>query len=427
MAGISNPKQYTSASKPKEKRIFPYYAGYSEEFAESVIDSLGLHTDSKILDPWNGSGTTSIASYKKGLTSIGIDLNPVMILVSKASFLSKLDIPSLLPLAHSLLSKTLTLSKYTDNIDILEKWFTSESAHYLRSVENEINKMFVSQGAYLDLTDARNLSEISSLASFFYVVLFRTTRILVADFIGSNPTWIKSPKDESHRKVIDEAGFKKIFLNELEKLSNIKTYFTSPDATKINILMGDTKALPVESKSIDAIITSPPYCTRIDYAVATSLELAILRMPSDKYDQLRRALMGTSTVNKTVCSPSESWGKTCLNFLEQVKNHPSRASASYYYKNHVQYYESLYLSLKEASRVCKNEAYLIFVVQDSHYKNILNDLPLIVEEMSAYLGLIKEKRLDFTTKRTMSAIHIHSKKYIKSRESTESVLIFKKS
>lgn len=426
MAVISNPKQYTSASKSRGQKVFPYYAGYSEEFAESVIDELKLHQDSIILDPWNGSGTTSIASYKKGFKSIGVDLNPVMILVSKASFVSKLDIPSLMPLANNFLNRINLSEIETNGKDVLEKWFMPESAIYLRSVENEINKVFVSDAGYLDLTRAQNIEKTSSIAAFFYVILFRVVRKLISNFIGSNPTWIKLPKDESQRKIVDEDDFKRLYLSEVETVCQHNQFFSSPDSSKIDIILADTKSLPIESKSIDAIITSPPYCTRIDYAVATSLELAMLRMNLEEYNILRRALIGTSTVSKSVNIPSESWGATCLKFLDEVKNHPSRASGSYYFKSHVQYYESLFLSLEEASRVCKSGADLIFVVQNSHYKNILNDLALIVEEMGAGLGLMKKERLDFSTKRTMSSLNYHSKKYIKNRSNTESVLIFKK-
>ena len=426
MAGISNPKQYISASKSREQRIFPYYAGYSEEFAQSVLDELSLPKGSLILDPWNGSGTTSIACYKKGLKSIGIDLNPVMILVSKASFVSKLDIPSLLPLAHSLLNNVYIFPSYEGNIDVLEKWFSPESARFLRITEGQINKMFVSETSYLDLTNPKNLKNISSIAAFFYVILFRVARKLIAEFIGSNPTWIKSPKNESLRKKIDRNQLKALFLNEVTNLCRLESFFINPDSSMVDIIMGDAKALSIESESIDAVITSPPYCTRIDYAVATSLELAILRMPATEYDALRRSLIGTSTVSRTVCSPLENWGVTCLNFLEDVKNHPSRASKSYYYKSHVQYYDALYLSLKEVSRVCKSGADLVFVVQSSYYKNVFNDLAIIVEEMGASLQLKINQRFDFSTKRSMSTLNPSSKKYVKTRENTESVLIFKK-
>ena len=43
-----------------------------------------------------------------------------------------------------------------------------------------------------------------------------------------------------------------------------------------SILNVDSKKLNIKSNTIDLVITSPPYLTRIDYAVSTRLELEII-------------------------------------------------------------------------------------------------------------------------------------------------------
>lgn len=45
---------------------------------------------------------------------------------------------------------------------------------------------------------------------------------------------------------------------------------------------GTSTDLPVKSETIDLILSSPPYCTRIDYAIATLPELAILSVKGEK-------------------------------------------------------------------------------------------------------------------------------------------------
>ena len=41
-----------------------------------------------MLDPWNGSGTTTYAAAQLGHSSIWLDLNPVMVIVARARLLS---------------------------------------------------------------------------------------------------------------------------------------------------------------------------------------------------------------------------------------------------------------------------------------------------------------------------------------------------
>ena len=97
--------------------------------------------------------------------------------------------------------------------------------------------------------------------------------------------------------------------------------------------------------------------------------------------------MGTSTVPSTSGIADSKWGRTCNSFLEGVREHPSKASSGYYYKSHVAYFGSLYRSLRELARVLKDGGHLILVVQDSYYKDIHNDLPLIVAEMAEGLAV----------------------------------------
>src|SRR5204862_8362818 len=113
-----------------------------------------------------------------------------------------------------------------------------------------------------------------------------------------------------------------------------------------------------------------------------------------EFDYLRRSLIGTSTVSKTPLDVRAEWGPTCLQFLQKMYEHPSKASKTYYHKNHLQYFHSVHRSLGELSRVLKTNGKCILVVQDSYYKELHNDLPSIFVEMAQYHGLSLFQRVD---------------------------------
>ena len=185
-------------------------------------------------------------------------------------------------------------------------------------------------------------------------------------------------------------------------------------------------ALPLSDNEVDFVLSSPPYCTRIDYAVATAVELAVLGHPpfckDSSFGKLRRALLGTVTVPATFPSASPQWGKRCLAFLDELAAHESKASRSYYLKSHRQYYGSLYGSLEELRRVMKPEAQAVLVLQDSYYKDIHNDLPAIVTEMSEGLGMTVLSRTKFASKRTMASVNPRVAPYRDRRDATEEVI-----
>lgn len=426
---ITNPKRYTSSSKTSDECLFPYYAGYSKEFAEQLLSTLSLGSSSVVLDPWNGGGTTTQAASQMGLTSVGLDLNPVMVIVAKAALLPQHEVSSLIPLAQSLVEQAVARDDHGIVEDPLCEWLLPESTRFIRQLDSEINRTLVSHGRYVPLTTEKTLNQISALNAFFYVALFRAVRHLLKSFIPTNPTWIKRPAHSHQRKRPSRHVVHDIFIDEVRRLTQ---HLNRPRNSSVGengaatISLGNAEALSLPNASIDAIITSPPYCTRIDYAVATAIELSILRLNEELFNQLRRSLMGTSTVNAKAGSINQQWGATCARFLDAVYEHPSKASQGYYYKNHYQYFESLQSSITELTRVLKSQGSCILVVQDSYYKDIHNDVPTIATEMAKHAGMALRRREDFASNRSMVSMNQRAKKYLLSRKTVESVLCFER-
>lgn len=429
-ATISNPKRYKEPIV-SGARIFPYYAGFSGSFVRQLIASLQLKSDSIILDPWNGSGTTTKSALDLGFRAIGIDLNPAMVVVAKASLISDSDHKKV----FSILKKILDRLSHSETVaikrsdDPLETWLQPSSASYIRFLEYEINKILISPKNYRPLNNQKNLDSLSPIAAFFYVCLFKVTRKLLSDFVASNPTWIKNPKSKHQRKRPSRSFIANLFAQEVSSISSLSEINDSKHVNyrnHINLNIGNAESLSLASDSIDLIISSPPYCTRIDYAVSTSFELAVLGFSREEFIDLRRKLTGTSTVQKFNIDADSAWGPTCLDFLKNLQAHPSVASHGYYYKNHAQYFKSLSLSVAELSRVLKSSGLCFLVIQDSYYKDIYNDLPLIITEMASNAGLTLIRREDFKTSSSMAQVNAKSKRYLSSRIAIESVLIFKK-
>src|ERR1700678_3726619 len=86
-----------------QSRWYRYYAGFSERFARTALESARLSAEDWVLDPWNGSGTTTATAAALGLNVLGYDLNSVMVLVAKARCLYAGENSSLCPLASEVL------------------------------------------------------------------------------------------------------------------------------------------------------------------------------------------------------------------------------------------------------------------------------------------------------------------------------------
>jgi DNA modification methylase len=412
---LPTPKR-SRGSHDDSRNWFPYYAGFSGAFVGHVIQSL-LNDRGIVLDPWNGSGTTTRVARNLKRSAYGFDLNPVMTLVAKSHLLSVEVNKSLLSLGKELARGKRVLEV---DLDPLEAWFIPSSATHVRSVQAAVERALVghdSEGKRIPFDDW------TPLAAFYHVALFKACRELTKNFRTKNPSWYSLPLNPSQRVRPSRSAVKEAFLRHVRFLIDSHAPCKSGDPMpRVVVGTEDSSSLPLNDDSVNLVLTSPPYCTRIDYAVKTRLELAVLGVSHVAFSKLRRDLMGTTTISEIDPSPSSAWGDFCLAHLARIGEHPSKGSRTYYYKNHVQYFDRLYSSLEELARVLAPSGSAVLVVQDSWYKELHTDLARIVVDMAKPLGWRLYRQTDFRPEVTMSVIHGRGQPI--KRMPTESVLHF---
>ena len=414
-ADMPNPKRSLRDASGRDS-WYPFYPGFSTEFASWVLTNVADADGQTLLDPWNGSGTTTATAAQHGMRALGIDLNPAMVVIAKAKLLDPLDVASIRPLGRQIL-KTLATHRSTFSLDDepLVALFARDSAHVLRALERSVHALLVDAPHTPSVPIDDMVDRMSPLAAFFYVALFRTAKRLLHACAGTNPVWTRLNVPDRNRPRPTEDRIREVFTGETEAmLASESEVRPLPRATASAVLVsvGTSTKLPVPDASIHLTLSSPPYCTRVDYAVATLPELSILGLERrSSFDELRRILLGTTTVPGK-CDPTDpSWGQTCTRFLRAVKNHPSKASDGYYSKGHVRYFSHLFRSLQELRRVVVPRGRAVLVVQDSHYKEIHNNLPLIAVEMAAACGFAHLASRDFPLTRLLAASNPQVRKY----------------
>lgn len=427
---VVNPKQRRDQLVGRA-RWYPYYAGYSTEFAVQLLKSNASESKQLVLDPWNGSGATTDAAASLGYPAIGLDLNPVMTVTAKARLVGSNNESSLEPICEELINLASRLLHGRDTADPepMELWLNPRSSQHFRRLETAVQELLLPCSVRGSSWPLGSCSDVSSLAAFYYVALFMTARSLLAPFIGSNRTWIRKPRNAGNRIRPNASTIYEQFRRYTKFLTHALRedpyQIDTSSADQIDIRTGASTSIALPDRSADIVVSSPPYCTRIDYAVATLPELAVLGIGTgENYLKLREQLIGATTVPSEVPKEDPNWGRACLQFLKQMRAHTSKASRGYYYKNHVIYFWSIYNSLSEIVRVTKLSGYCVLVIQDSYYKEIHNDLPQILSDMIESQGKYVVDRMDFSTRNTMAQINRATRRYRKRVQgATESVLI----
>lgn len=323
---FSNPSRVRKSRNVESGELYRYYAGYSDAFVVDALAWCSVPPNGRVLDPWNGAGTTTRVVQQAKTQSFGFDLNPTMVIVGKANLVYTLDAPIFAPLAKKIVVAA-ARGRATFIENPLSQIFSMETANLLRSFAIATTDHLVAPWS----EQAKpKINQISPLPALFLVGIFNTVRGFLNTLSTSNPTWLRIPRDESEKISIDENHFGDAFMLEMERLANLVNLRSSACKmpAKSEIAVGDARVLPLKSNIIDAVITSPPYCTRLDYARTTMPELLILESVGlASYSCTRKKLMGASTARKMgLARPPDAWGITCHTLLNDIYHHPSRAS-----------------------------------------------------------------------------------------------------
>lgn len=412
-----NPKRDPKATEGRAS-WYPYYAGFSPQFVSHVLQRSRLMPAALIADPWNGAGTTTTVAQAAGYRAWGGDANPAMVIVAKAKQVTSGQLAKSKRAFEAILASGKAPSSELHPNDPLVALLPLGAAIEIRSVEQRIRELCGEFDSFSEIPE-----EMRSDFALMYLAIFRAVRNLSKGGRTKNPTWHRSSGAEDIQ-VSAETARAEIVLNWERLIFEVNQ---SDDVTGTSILnVSLSQAIPLREGVVDLILTSPPYCTRIDYVVSTTPELAVLGLNGKAFDALRRSLMGTTTVEKQAPDVEARWGATCCQFLDSVRAHPSKASSTYYMKSHVQYFKGLYTSLGECCRVLKHGGEVVLVVQDSEYKGIRNDLASIASEMFESFGVERVGRSDFEKRISMRSLNSASKVYSSGRPPIESVLTFKK-
>jgi len=266
---------------------YPFVEGYSKEFIESILDEIN-YTPNCVLEPFSGSGTTSLELQFKNINCISFEVSPFMHLLSSVKLYPHYDVVTvknlIVDFKSNLLDSPDQIREYQKvpfgrtvvKTDKLKKWnFNDDVLDGILDIKHAINK--IPHTSYKDLFNvvlASILLEVSNV--------FRNGKCL-----SYKKNW--ESKETLKRKEIHEIFLRRIdnvIINDLLELEILNSKVNVNNYNQLHFNDIRKGILNVPDQSIDLIITSPPYLNSRDYTDIYMLELKVLDLISD-YDELK--------------------------------------------------------------------------------------------------------------------------------------------
>ena len=410
VASLPLPDTVSCPKLPQRTTRYRYYAGFSRAF---VLDILrGLPKGARVLDPWNGSGTTTTVAAELGLAAVGVDLNPAMVVLAKAALLTQDHVDAIRHQASDLAALR-SAQRAPDADDPLLEWLDRPSVARLRALQVAL------LGA--DRFTPADVAGLDPVKCFWMSALFSVLREATKAWRTSNPTWIKS-----RRKAPPAKLYWRTITAAMQELARETSPLPGGSHPTAEVLCGTSTDLASCDFTPDLILGSPPYCTRLDYGVATRVELSVLGLSTGEQSALRRTLLGTTTVPASPPAFAHL-GPATVQLLDSVKAHPSKASATYYWKWLAQYLCGYATSLAQLARTAAPPGTIGLVVQESFYKDIHIDLATLTEEALQLEGWALRRSYTFPSRRSLAQINPRAEAYRHGHSPVESALFFRRS
>lgn len=279
-------------------RWYDYLEDFPYSLIEDRIKEYKIKVNSLIVEPFAGSGTTCVAANFFKCNSIGFDANPLMAFISKVKTTWDIDLAiykkQAIKIARQFLERihdyeSLSLKKgflgYMPKKE-LNQWLSP-------SLQKEVNLL-------KNLIDEVDDNKIKNL-----LLLALSKSCLDASYVSFCPGTTFYPFREKEefwdlftRKTIQ-------IYEDLEKVQKHNHYGKS---TLINDTCLNAQKY-IKPKSIDFIITSPPYPNDLEYTRQTRLEMYLLSFVKnmDEVQQVKKKMVKGSTKLIFKESKSESF------------------------------------------------------------------------------------------------------------------------
>ena len=228
--------------------LFPYRGKFHPQLIKALINIIGIKEGDTILDPMCGSGTTNIEASIMEINSIAIDLSPFCQFMTKVKYNSmKID------------------------------------TELLKEIPNKVDKFFV-------FFSSGNISEkFKKIDDPKKLKIYELTLLAYLDALGYSKRVVKS----THRQLFDKVL--KRYIKTVMNFKMISSKYIDHFGIVEVLTNTSAKKIPLENKSVDGVITSPPYSFAIDYVKNDESQLKYLGYD---IDELKKEMVGLVGKNK---------------------------------------------------------------------------------------------------------------------------------
>jgi hypothetical protein len=358
---------------------------YSVKVVEGILTSKVGHLN--VLDPFSGTGTTTLCSAMHGHHAVGLEINPFLVWTAKAKVAryAKEDLSQASDLAREIVGLVRcgkSAPAAQPPISNIERWWGRTELEFLRQVMGGINTLAPQANPIRDLllmAFCRTMIALSNAAFNHQSMSFKPSKAC------SGTSQRLLPFAEDH----DPFGSR--FLDDI---SFVLSGAAENPLETASILLADSRSVPqVFQVGADLLITSPPYPNRISYTRELRPYMYWLGYLTDSREAGEldwRAIGGTWGI---ATSRVATWTKRADSFfppylqalLDRIKSSDAKSGevlSCYVGK----YFEDIWDHLTSVGKVMRRGGEMHYIIGNSKFYDVVVPAEVIYRDMLREVG-----------------------------------------
>lgn len=371
--GVSN--AFDSVDMPRHRWYF-YKEGFSPELVKQAISDSELDQTSLIIDPFNGSGTTTLTASLLGHQSIGVEVNPFTAYLAQAKQLNA-DSQKVFALSDNLLE---SVSKGGSSPLLKYSTFSEKGENEKWLFNSQVLNAFEGGWKFTDTITSYHSKRIYRLA------------LIIAAMNSCNAK--RDGKCFRYRQTWKEKGFDSdTFTQELLSILSIieEDLNNTSISGQSTLIHGDIRKVAKrlgDNQKFDLCVTSPPYANTFDYTDIYRPELFLGKF-IDGNEELYKQRLKTvrSHVQAKWKSPkNKDFGIMYRESMEHLLRNKDKLMHKYIPDMIQAYFEDMQSILESLLLKANKKANLWLVVSNSAYANKELPVDLILADIGCKAG-----------------------------------------
>ena len=256
---------------------YRFVLSFPPHLIRDYVEKFSIASDQCILDPFCGTGTTLVEAKKLGIASIGIEANPVVHFAASVKTDWDIDPNDLLHDAEAIANEAQT-ALYAQGLDYRPLFqVVTDEANPLKTLNSDQERILIKDSiSPLPLHKVLTLLEI--MEAYRDRRAYKYAKLALAKQAVYAISNLRFGPEIGVGIIKRDAPVLALWLQGIRDMALDLSQIQHLSGAGATVLLGDARqaASLIQPKSVDAVITSPPYPNEKDYSRTTRLESVLL-------------------------------------------------------------------------------------------------------------------------------------------------------